>query len=116
MVRLYMVQPMVQLTRTSAPTSSRDIADVSSHKFSVQFSLRMMGCLPILSLVAVYGQLSTFNSSEDDWQSYTERLQFYFTANDIVTEKRRVILYTQCMWCSYLQKDQEPCSTVEANV
>lgn len=58
--------------------------------------------------MAVHGQLSI----------YTERLQFldYFTANDIVTkEKRRAILLSVRMWCSHLQKDQEPCSTVEAD-
>ena len=52
--------------------------------------------------MAVHGQLSAFNSTEDDWQSYTERLEFYFTANNIEdAEKRRAILLSVCVAATY---------------
>ena len=52
--------------------------------------------------MAVHGQLSAFNSTEDDWQSYTERLEFYFTANNIEdAEKRRAILLSVCGAATY---------------
>ena len=44
-----------------------------------------------------YGKLSKYDSSKEDWQSYTERLELYFTANDIADEeKRKAILLTSC--------------------
>ena len=30
-----------------------------------------------------YGKLSEYGSNTEDWQSYIERLELYFTANDI---------------------------------
>ena len=42
-----------------------------------------------------YGKLSEYDSSKKDWQSYIERLELYFTANDIDDEeKRKAILLT----------------------
>ena len=44
-----------------------------------------------------YGKLSEYDSSKEDWQSYIERLELYFTANDIdYEEKRKAILLTSC--------------------
>ena len=42
-----------------------------------------------------YRKLSEYDSSKEDWQSYIERLELYFTANDIDDdEKRKAILLT----------------------
>ena len=44
-----------------------------------------------------YGKLSEYDSSKEDWQSYIERLELYFTASDIDDEeKRKAILLTSC--------------------
>ena len=53
-----------------------------------------------------YGKLSEYNSSKEDWQSYIERLELYFTANDIDDEvKRKAILLTSCgIECYHLFK------------
>ena len=43
--------------------------------------------------MATHGQMGEFNSQREDWMSYSERLQEYFTANDIKSaEKKKVIL------------------------
>ena len=36
-----------------------------------------------------YGKLSEYDSSKEDWQSYIERLELYFTANDIYDDEKR---------------------------
>ena len=44
---------------------------------------------------ATHGSIEAFNPANEDWVSYTERLEQYFTANDIKAEeadKRRAIL------------------------
>ena len=53
-----------------------------------------------------YGKLSEYDSSKEDWQSYIERLELYFTANDIDDEeKRKAILLTSCgIECYHLFK------------
>ena len=44
-----------------------------------------------------YGKLSQQDSSKEDWQSYIEILELYFTVNDIDDEeKRKAILLTSC--------------------
>ena len=40
-----------------------------------------------------YGKLSEYDSSKEDWQSYIERLELYFTANDIDYVIERLELY-----------------------
>ena len=35
-----------------------------------------------------YGKLSEYDSSKEDWQSYIERLELYFTANDIYDDEK----------------------------
>ena len=37
--------------------------------------------------MATHGTLREFNPTREDWTSYAERLELYFTANDIVAEK-----------------------------
>ena len=45
------------------------------------------------SPIGLHGVIVAFDSTQEQWDEYTERLQHYFTANDIVTEdKRRAIL------------------------
>ena len=44
-----------------------------------------------------YGKLSEYDSGKEDWQSYIERLELYFTASGIDDEeKRKAILLTSC--------------------
>ena len=43
--------------------------------------------------VGLHGAVAMFDPSQDDWCEYIERLEHYFTANDIASsEKRRAIL------------------------
>ena len=45
--------------------------------------------------VALQGVIGTFDSAQEDWCEYTERLMYYFVASDITSEdKRRAILLT----------------------
>ena len=47
--------------------------------------------------MATHGTLGEFNPTREDWTSYAERLELYFTANDIVTEKKQLaILLSIC--------------------
>ena len=39
--------------------------------------------------MATHGTLGEFNPTREDWTSYAERLELYFIANDIVTEKKQ---------------------------
>ena len=49
-----------------------------------------------------YGNFNEYDNSKEDWTSYTERLQQYFTANDIEAEpKRRAILLSVCVAKTY---------------
>ena len=44
-----------------------------------------------------YGKLSEYNNNKEDWQSYVECLELYFTANEIADEeKKKAILLTSC--------------------
>ena len=52
--------------------------------------------------MAVHGQLSEFESNEEDWQSYTERIKQYFAANEITAPaKQRAVLLTVCGRSTY---------------
>ena len=47
--------------------------------------------------MATHGKMSPFNASQEPWSTYKERLEFYFTANDITTaEQKRAVLLTVC--------------------
>ena len=51
--------------------------------------------------MAAHGKLDQFQGQED-WESYEERLQQYFVANDIKdAEKQRVILLSTCGQSTY---------------
>ena len=53
---------------------------------------------------ATHGNIGEFNTKCEDWVSYTERLEQYFTANDIKpdqTGKRQAILLSVCGAATY---------------
>ena len=53
-------------------------------------------------MAATHGMIGEFNSSREDWMSYTERLQQYFTANDVADAgKQRAILLSVCGASTY---------------
>ena len=43
-----------------------------------------------------HGSIGEFDSSVEDWTSYTERLQQYFAANDVADGKQRAVLLSVC--------------------
>ena len=44
-----------------------------------------------------FGRMSEFDKTKESWDSYTERLEFYFQANDIAEQaKKKAILLTMC--------------------
>lgn len=52
--------------------------------------------------MAMHGRLSEFDSAREEWKSYVERLELYFTANDVQDEtKQRAILLTACGASTY---------------
>ena len=52
--------------------------------------------------MATHGSIGEFVNSQEDWRSYTERLQQYFTANDVENaEKQRAILLSVCGASTY---------------
>ena len=52
--------------------------------------------------MATHGSLAEFNSAQEDWPSYAERLDQYFTANDVKDEdKMRAILLSVCGSSTY---------------
>ena len=52
--------------------------------------------------MATHGSVSAFEQSKEDWTSYVERLDFYFTANDVTIDvKKRAILLSACGASTY---------------
>ena len=50
---------------------------------------------PKMSVIA--GGIGEFNSSDEDWSFYTERLQQFFIANDVLdASKQRAMLLSAC--------------------
>ena len=48
-------------------------------------------------MATLHGTISEFDNSDEDWRSYTERLEHYFVANESDSaEKRKVILLSCC--------------------
>ena len=44
-----------------------------------------------------HGSIGVFDSTEEDWESYVERVNLYFVANDIEdAAKKRAVLLTEC--------------------
>ena len=52
-------------------------------------------------MAAIHGTMSTFDPTLEDWGSYTERLQQYFTANDVAEGKQKAILLSGCGVATY---------------
>ena len=47
------------------------------------------------AVLGLHGAVAVFDAAQDDWSEYIERLEHYFTANDIVSEdKQRAVLFT----------------------
>ena len=50
----------------------------------------------------VHGSVGPFDSSQEDWRSYTDRLEQYFAANDVAgARKQRAILLSACGASTY---------------
>ena len=50
-----------------------------------------------MRMATIYGTVSEFNPATDEWSEYVERLQFYFTANEIKdNSKKRAVLLSSC--------------------
>ena len=48
-----------------------------------------LGYPPIITLASRHGTISEFDNGNEDWTSYTERLQHYFSANEIEGEAKQ---------------------------
>ena len=52
--------------------------------------------------MAVHGSIGEYSDSIEDWTAYTERLENYFTANDVEDgSKKRAILLSVCEAATY---------------
>ena len=52
--------------------------------------------------MATHGSLAPFDSSTEDWTSYTQRMNYYFVANDVADgAKKRSILLSACGATTY---------------
>ena len=52
--------------------------------------------------MALHGAMGAFDTNEEDWVVYTERLQNYFVANDVTSDdKKRAILLSVCGASTY---------------
>ena len=46
--------------------------------------------------MAIHGSMGEFRPHEEEWVTYVERLQHYCRANDIVDDKKLVVLCSVC--------------------
>ena len=52
--------------------------------------------------MTMHGTIGKFDGTREDWTSYTERLQQYFSANDVTNAgKQRAILLSVCGASTY---------------
>ena len=52
--------------------------------------------------MATHGTIAAFDVNVETWTSYSERLEHYFTANDVSSaDKKRAILLTVCGSATY---------------
>ena len=52
--------------------------------------------------MATHSRLREFNPAVEDWISYAERLEFYFTANEVQeADKQRAVLFSVCGAATY---------------
>ena len=62
--------------------------------------------------MATHGTLSAFDSSTTNWRSYADQLNYYFIANEITTDKKKVaILLSACGQATF----KTICSLVDAD-
>ena len=52
-------------------------------------------------MATTHGRVGEFDPNLEDWTSYTERLQQYFTANDVEEDKQRAVLLSGCGIATY---------------
>ncbi|RUS83602.1 hypothetical protein EGW08_008656 [Elysia chlorotica] len=48
-------------------------------------------------MASIIGTVSPFNEAEDTWQSYAERLEFFFVANEIESEAKKQAIFLSSM-------------------
>ena len=47
-------------------------------------------------MAMVIGSVGEFDSTQEDWESYIERVEFYMAANSIDDDKKRATLFSIC--------------------
>ena len=50
----------------------------------------------VTGAMATHGKIGPFNPTTETWSSYSERLRYYFAANDTPDDKKHAILLTVC--------------------
>jgi len=55
--------------------------------------------------------LHSFNSDEEDWKLYIQRVKLYFTANSITDEDKQRVIILDVLEAQDLQNGQENCHT-----
>ena len=53
------------------------------------------------TMATIHRTVGEFNPTNEDWGSYTERLQQYFAANEVAEGKQKVILLSGCGVATY---------------
>ena len=48
------------------------------------------------TVVGTYGKIDEFNSKQEEWSYYTDRLEYYFHANEINDDKKKSVLLSVC--------------------
>ena len=65
--------------------------------------------------MATHGSIGEFNSSKGGWVFYTERLEQYFAANEVVSADKQMGNITHLLRTRYLPTDEKSVSTSKAN-
>ena len=61
--------------------------------------------------MATHGRIGEFNSQQEDWISYSERLQEYYTANEIESaDKKKAIVLSMAGAEIYVSAHTKPSS------
>ena len=55
-----------------------------------------------------FRKLCDYDNKKEDWRSYVEHVEIFFTANDVVdVQKKKVILLTSCVRNTNYLKDSQ---------
>ena len=54
----------------------------------------------VAQTVGLHGAVFAFNPDQEDWSEYVERLEHYFTANDIVSSDKRCAILLNAVGAS----------------